>query len=290
MNVVIWFSNLSRRVIRLFSNTSNNLIHYSKVELGSEVSVMSEHEKPVWITRDGVEVAVVISPELFEELVSAQEELEDIAKVDEAMKDKSPGIPWEQVQKELTKEKYVLGPDIDLDVEVVLDNQGNRITEARAQEIAREVMREVHSSRAAEIEKREALKVITGLYELLAILEVNSLEKYFGVTESRIDEWLEDESQLSKEQARLMLDLKYLVALLEFHLYRDQIRQWLLGSNPHLNSAAPIDVLALKGMTAVLPAVDALSELNFDEHAAPVIKMRLDRIDKAISVDIDDLE
>ena len=290
MNVVIWFSNLSRRVIRLFSNTSNNLIHYSKVELGSEVSVMSEHEKPVWITRDGVEVAVVISPELFEELVSAQEELEDIAKVDEAMKDKSPGIPWDQVQKELTKEKYVLGPDIDLDVEVVLDNQGNRITEARAQEIAREVMREVHSSRAAEIEKREALKVITGLYELLAILEVNSLEKYFGVTESRIDEWLEDESQLSKEQARLMLDLKYLVALLEFHLYRDQIRQWLLGSNPHLNSAAPIDVLALKGMTAVLPAVDALSELNFDEHAAPVIKMRLDRIDKAISVDIDDLE
>ena len=36
-------------------------------------------KKPVWITRHGVDVAVVISPELFEELVSAQEELEDIA-------------------------------------------------------------------------------------------------------------------------------------------------------------------------------------------------------------------
>lgn len=44
---------------------------------------MSEHEKPLWITRDGVDVAVVISPELFEELISAQEELEDIAAVDE---------------------------------------------------------------------------------------------------------------------------------------------------------------------------------------------------------------
>jgi len=32
-------------------------------------------KKPVWITRHGVDVAVVISPELFEELVSAQEEL-----------------------------------------------------------------------------------------------------------------------------------------------------------------------------------------------------------------------
>ena len=62
---------------------------------------MIEHEKPVWITRDGVDVAVVISPELFEELVSAQEELEDIAAVDEAMKDKRPGIPWDQVKKNL---------------------------------------------------------------------------------------------------------------------------------------------------------------------------------------------
>ena len=58
-------------------------------------------KKPVWITRHGVDVAVVISPELFETLVAAQEELEDIAAVDEAMLDKNPGIPWEQVQKDL---------------------------------------------------------------------------------------------------------------------------------------------------------------------------------------------
>jgi prevent-host-death family protein len=58
-------------------------------------------KKPVWITRHGADVAVVISPELFEELVSAQEELEDIAAVDEAMLEKSSGIPWEQVQKDL---------------------------------------------------------------------------------------------------------------------------------------------------------------------------------------------
>jgi PHD/YefM family antitoxin component YafN of YafNO toxin-antitoxin module len=85
----------------LFSHTSNNLIHYSKDELRSEVEMMVEHEKPVWITRDGVDVAVVITPELFEELVSAQEELEDIASVDEAQGDSSPGIPWEQVKKDL---------------------------------------------------------------------------------------------------------------------------------------------------------------------------------------------
>ena len=97
MKLVILTRKLSLRVIRFF----NSLLHYSKDELGSEITVMTEHEKPVWITRDGVDVAVVISPELFEELVSAQEELEDIAAVDEAMKDLSPGIPWEQVKKNL---------------------------------------------------------------------------------------------------------------------------------------------------------------------------------------------
>ena len=54
---------------------------------------MGKNEKPVWITRDGVDVAVVISPEMFNELVAAQEELEDIAAVDAAQGDNSPGIP-----------------------------------------------------------------------------------------------------------------------------------------------------------------------------------------------------
>lgn len=56
---------------------------------------------------------MVISPELFEELVSAQEELEDIAAVDKAMKDKSPGIPWEQVKKRLARKNKSVSVDID---------------------------------------------------------------------------------------------------------------------------------------------------------------------------------
>jgi PHD/YefM family antitoxin component YafN of YafNO toxin-antitoxin module len=76
-------------------------------------SKKSEINTPLWITRDGVDVAVVISPELFEELVSAQEELEDIAAVDEAMKNESPGIPWEQVKKRLARKDKATSVDID---------------------------------------------------------------------------------------------------------------------------------------------------------------------------------
>ena len=48
------------------------------------------------------------------------------------------------VKKKIAKPqtKYVFGPDIDLDVEVVLDKRGRRITEARAQQIARQILRE----------------------------------------------------------------------------------------------------------------------------------------------------
>lgn len=39
--------------------------------------------------------------------------------------------------------KYTIGPDIDLDVEVVLDRKGQRITERRAERIAAETLAKV---------------------------------------------------------------------------------------------------------------------------------------------------
>ena len=58
-------------------------------------------KKPVRITRHGKDVAIVINPSLYEALLEAQEELEDIAAFDAAMEDQSPNIPWAQVQKDL---------------------------------------------------------------------------------------------------------------------------------------------------------------------------------------------
>jgi predicted HicB family RNase H-like nuclease len=43
--------------------------------------------------------------------------------------------------------KYTVGPDIDLDEEVVLDRDGQRITEERAQQIADETLDEVRRGR-----------------------------------------------------------------------------------------------------------------------------------------------
>lgn len=43
--------------------------------------------------------------------------------------------------------KYVAGPDIDLDTEVVLDKRGRRVTEARARQIAAETLTKAGAGR-----------------------------------------------------------------------------------------------------------------------------------------------
>lgn len=43
--------------------------------------------------------------------------------------------------------KYMIGPDIDLDVDVVLDRKGRRITEERAEQIAADALAKVGAGR-----------------------------------------------------------------------------------------------------------------------------------------------
>lgn len=58
-------------------------------------------KNPVTILRHGKPIAILINPSLFERFVESIEELEDIAAFDEALSDKDPTIPWEQVKKDL---------------------------------------------------------------------------------------------------------------------------------------------------------------------------------------------
>lgn len=56
---------------------------------------------PVAIERRGRREAVMIAPELFDSLVEAAEELDDISSFDEAMAEEGKNIPWDEVKSEL---------------------------------------------------------------------------------------------------------------------------------------------------------------------------------------------
>jgi antitoxin Phd len=57
--------------------------------------------EPQQITRHGKPAAVLISPSMYERLLEAIEDAEDLKAIEESMADTGPSIPWAQVKKEL---------------------------------------------------------------------------------------------------------------------------------------------------------------------------------------------
>ena len=64
-------------------------------------AIKKSHKSPVHILKHGEPVAVLISPTLYQEMLEAMEELEDIEAFDQAMLSKEKLIPWDSVKKEL---------------------------------------------------------------------------------------------------------------------------------------------------------------------------------------------
>lgn len=56
---------------------------------------------PIRITSRGETQAVLVDPSQFEKMLEAWEDAEDLAAYDAALADPDPGIPWEQVKKDL---------------------------------------------------------------------------------------------------------------------------------------------------------------------------------------------
>ena len=64
-------------------------------------AVETARTEAVFLERYGQPAAVLVSPERYEELLSAFEDAEDVAAFDEAMAEEGPNIPWEQVKTDL---------------------------------------------------------------------------------------------------------------------------------------------------------------------------------------------
>ena len=78
-----------------------NQISLSDARQGLPRLINEAQENPIVISRHGKPAAVLISPSLFEELIQAQEDLEDIAAFDAAVAEGGPRSPWEEIKKEL---------------------------------------------------------------------------------------------------------------------------------------------------------------------------------------------
>ncbi len=80
-----------------------NMTSLSISELRADISkaVKSAKKNPIEISKHGEPVAVLVSPSLYEKMIGALEELEDIAAFDEAIKRKDESVLWEKARKDL---------------------------------------------------------------------------------------------------------------------------------------------------------------------------------------------
>jgi hypothetical protein len=132
------------------------------------------------------------------------------------------------------------------------------------------IMAAVKRSKKAAVDRR-VLRIkadSSGLYmvdaqmrtkKLAAIFGNNSLARIIQVNQSQTSRWSEGDEQASVINQQKLIDLDYVIDQLSITLYPDQIQEWLQNPNAHLGGAAPIHAFQVNGLTAVLPAISALS-------------------------------
>ena len=64
-------------------------------------AVETARTEPVVLERYGRPVAVLVSPERYEEMLAALEDAEDVDAFDAAMAEEGPNVPWDQVMTDL---------------------------------------------------------------------------------------------------------------------------------------------------------------------------------------------
>jgi transcriptional regulator with XRE-family HTH domain len=94
------------------------------------------------------------------------------------------------------------------------------------------------------------------LERLIATFGNNHVAELLGVSPSQPSRWRKGDERVSHDKQRRLLDLDYVMARLLQLFPREQADIWLTSHNAHLG-ARPIDVLRLRGASAVVLAIDA---------------------------------
>ena len=76
-------------------------ISISKARADLADTIRRARKNPIRITSHGEAQVVLLDASTYEKMLDDLEELEEIAAFDEALKDSAPGIPWDQVKKDL---------------------------------------------------------------------------------------------------------------------------------------------------------------------------------------------
>ena len=101
------------------------------------------------------------------------------------------------------------------------------------------------------------------LFRLVDALGTNAAARLLDADRAQVSRWAAGKEPVGAEMGRRIVDLHDVLtrALRLFH--RDTAAQWLVGSEPLLSGARPIDVLALEGAAPVIRALEGIAQGAF---------------------------
>jgi uncharacterized protein (DUF2384 family) len=98
------------------------------------------------------------------------------------------------------------------------------------------------------------------LSRIVEALGVNAAARLLDADRSQVSRWRAGKETISAEMASRIVDLHDILTRALRVFDREAAALWLVGSEPLLGGARPIDVLVLQGAAPVVAALDGISE------------------------------
>ena len=98
------------------------------------------------------------------------------------------------------------------------------------------------------------------LARVIEALGTNSAARLLGADRAQVSRWSVGRESIGSEMGRRIVDLHDVLTRILRVYRREAAAMWLVGSEPLLGGARPIDVLVLEGAAPVIRAIDGIEE------------------------------
>ena len=98
------------------------------------------------------------------------------------------------------------------------------------------------------------------LARVIEALGTNAAARLLGADRAQVSRWNAGTESIGSEMGRRIVDLHDVLTRILRVYGREAAAMWLVGSEPLLGGARPIDVLVLEGAALVIRAIDGIAE------------------------------
>ena len=98
------------------------------------------------------------------------------------------------------------------------------------------------------------------LARIVEALGTNAAARVLDADRAQVSRWSAGTEAVSAEMGRRIVDLHDILTRILRVYSRSAASLWLMGSEPLLGGARPIDVLAIEGASSVIRAIDGISQ------------------------------